>query len=238
MMSADQQRAHGLLDFYAMLDQLAAAVGGSRTLATCNGHATWPQRGVYFFFEPGETRTHSGSGVRVVRVGTHALNSASQSTLWRRLSQHRGSAKSGGGNHRGSIFRLLVGASLIERMDYQFPTWGQGSSAPPSVRASEVKLEKDVSQIIGAMPFLCLTINDDPNPQSARGFIERNAIALLSNLGKEPIDPPSAEWLGHDCNREKVRLSGLWNSNHVDEACDLRFLSKMAGLVANMAKSQ
>jgi len=33
-------------------------------------------------------------------------------TLWARLSQHRGSAKSGGGNHRCSIFRLLVGRAL------------------------------------------------------------------------------------------------------------------------------
>ena len=29
-----------------------------------------------------------------------------------------------------------------------------------------------------------------------RGYIERNAIALLSNYGKPAIDPPSPGWLG------------------------------------------
>ena len=55
-----------------------------------NGRMNWPQRGMHFFFEPGETRTHSGKGARVVRVGTHAPTSTSQTTLWRWLSQHQG----------------------------------------------------------------------------------------------------------------------------------------------------
>ena len=117
-----------MLAFYGLLDQFAAAVGGPHTLASCNGRFAWPRRGIYFFFESGETRTHGVDGARVVRVGTHALTAGSSSTLWGRLSQHRGQAKSGGGNHRGSIFRLIVGASLIERKSYCFPTWGQGSS--------------------------------------------------------------------------------------------------------------
>jgi hypothetical protein len=158
--------------------------------------------------------------------------------LWRRLSQHRGQAKSGGGNHRGSIFRLIVGASLIERNGYRFPTWGRGSSAPSAVRAGEHALEQEVSEVIGAMPFLWLAVDDEPGPKSSRGFIERNAIALLSNHGKAPVDPPSAGWLGYACNREKVRRSGLWNSNHVNEVCDPRFLDLMAGLAANMGRGE
>jgi hypothetical protein len=38
---------------------------------------------------------------------------------------------------------------------------------------------------------LWLSVDDEPGPQSLRGCIERNAIALLSNYGKLPIDPPS-----------------------------------------------
>jgi hypothetical protein len=138
----------------------------------------------------------------------------------------------GGGNHRGSIFRLIAGTSLIKRQGYCSPSWGQGSNAPAAVRAGEAALEQEVSKIIGAMPFLWLAVDDNPGPDSARGFIERNAIALLSNFDKEPLDPPSAGWLGHDCNREKVRRSGLWNSNHVDDAYDPSFLDVMSGLVA------
>ena len=237
MPTPEEARPGQLRAFYAVLDELAAEVGGPHTLALSNGRSVWPRRGIYFFFEPGETRTHSGGGARVVRVGTHALTATSGSTLWGRLAQHRGQANGGGGNHRGSIFRLIVGASLIERKSYCFPTWGKGSSAPSTVRAGELGLELEVSKVVGAMPFLWLAVDDEPGPKSARGFIERNAIALLSNYGKAPLDPPSAMWLGHACNREKVRRSGLWNSNHVEEACDPRFLDRMADLVANMAKS-
>ena len=54
---------------------------------------------------------------------------------------------------------------------------------------------------------------------------------LLSNLGKKPLDPPSRSHLGHNCNREKVRASGLWISNHVEERYDPTFLDTLADLV-------
>ena len=74
------------------------------------------------------------------------------------------------------------------------------------------------------MPFLWLAVEDEPGPQSLRGYIERNAIALLSNYSRRTLDPPSETWLGRRCNRERVRNSGLWNSNHVDETFDPGFL--------------
>ena len=88
------------------------------------------------------------------------------------------------------------------------------------------------------MPFLWLAVDDEPGPESARGFIERNAIALLSNFGRNLLDPPSASWLGQVCDRERVRRSGLWNSNHVDETHDPRFLDVMAKLVADMGRRE
>ncbi len=101
--------------FYELLADLEARLGGARVLADCSGRMNWPERGVYFFFEPGEARASAEGRRRVARVGTHALIAKSQSTLWRRLSQHRGVASTGGGNHRGSIFRLLVGIALAHR---------------------------------------------------------------------------------------------------------------------------
>ncbi len=50
-------------------------VGGARLRAKCTGRMDWPRRGVYFFIEPNQVRTDSGTGPRVVRVGTHALTS-------------------------------------------------------------------------------------------------------------------------------------------------------------------
>jgi hypothetical protein len=155
--------------------------------------------------------------------------------LWTRLSQHRGQNKSGGGNHRGSIFRLIVGTALIAQRNYECATWGAGSTASTQIRASEIPLECEVSRVIRAMPFIWIGIDDEPGAGSLRGYIERNAIALLSNFERAAIDPPSGGWLGQYCNRERVRKSGLWNSNHVDETYDPAFLDKLEQLTRDPA---
>jgi hypothetical protein len=233
-----QGRAKHLEALYSTLDALERKLGGARTLAECNSRMDWPRRGVYFFREAGEQRCDTGTGPRIVRVGTHALGVTSQTRLWTRLSQHRGKQVDGGGNHRGSIFRLLVGTALIARHGLEFSTWGAGSSATSEIRQGETALERRVSAIICAMPFLWLTIDDDPGPSSMRGYIERNTIALLSNCNKAPLDPPSNGWLGLHCNRERVRASGLWNSNHVEEQYDPAFLDRLERLVAEAKAGQ
>ncbi|MGE0826046.1 MAG: hypothetical protein AB7G75_36840 [Candidatus Binatia bacterium] len=230
-------RLDDLVRFYRILNRLEARCGGRRTLATCTGKTPWPPRGVYFFMEAGEGRTDSGEGLRIVRVGTHALKRGSRTTLWTRLSQHGGQQRSGGGNHRGSIFRLLVGTALNKARERFCPTWGQGSTASGEIRTAEEALEQHVSTIIRAMPFLWVPITDDPGPDSLRGYIERNAIALLSNYRKAPLDPPSATWLGHSCDREKVRASGLWNQNHVEEDYAPAFLDTLELLVGDMRQA-
>jgi hypothetical protein len=140
----------------------------------------------------------------------------------------------GSGNHRGSIFRLIVGAALINRDKLDFPTWGKGNSAKRDVRSGEVALEHQVSQVVGNMSFLWLPIDDEAGPKSLRGYVERNSIALLSNYNKLALDPPSASWLGHQSDRERVRNSGLWNQNHVEEAYDPAFLDAIDRLVSEV----
>ncbi len=194
----------------------------------------WPRRGLYFFFEAGEMRSGSGEGRRVVRIGTHALTAGSRSTLWGRLSQHRG-VEGGGGNHRGSIFRLLVGVALACHGVTALPaSWGVGADAGTAarrlkidradVRTAEAELELRVSRYVGEMPFLWLDVGDEPGPSSERGLIERNAIALLSSSREPAPDPASTAWLGHFSDRERVRRSGLWNNQHVDEYYSPSFL--------------
>lgn len=230
-------RLDDLMTFYQVLALLEQRLGGKRLLRECNGHQGWPQRGIYFFFEPGEFRSPSDMGPRVVRVGTHALKAGSKSSLWRRLSQHKGVLHSGGGNHRGSIFRLLTGQALIARDSLNIPTWSIGGDIGKAahdqdmkreqVKLLELPVEKAVSESIGIMELLWLSVDDDPGSDSLRGYLERNAIALLSNYRKDPIDPPSSNWLGLFSDREKVRESGLWNSNHVSEDYDPEFLGKL-----------
>ncbi|HVX35699.1 MAG TPA: hypothetical protein VHC71_05725 [Hyphomicrobium sp.] len=93
--------------------------------------------------------------------------------------------------------------------------------------ASELAIEQAVSRYIGSMQVAWLEVGDEPSPQSDRGFIERNAIALLSNLDKKPLDVPMPTWLGQYSNRLRVRESGLWNQNHVEEKYDRAVLEKI-----------
>jgi hypothetical protein len=213
---------------YRIFDTLEAALGGKHFLSKLAPSGSFPGRGVYFFFEPGELRTGSGSGSRLVRVGTHALGTGARSTLHQRLRQHAGKSSGVGGNHRGSIFRLLVGDALIRRgVCPPCPSWGEqgdiGKAAAvlgmerAALRAAEAPIEAAVSQYLGQMPVLWLPVEDEPGPESQRGFIERNVIALLSSFHKPVIDPPSPSWLGLDSSRPKVQQSGLWNQRHVDE---------------------
>lgn len=228
------QRLKDLQRFYAILGGLRDSAKGARLLSECTGHMDWPVRGVYFFHENGESRSDTGSGLRVVRVGTHAhtrtrTDKSKRTTLWKRLYQHRGTAKIGSGHHRSSVFRELVGIAVMNANDFACPTWGVGKSAPADTRQrqQERSLEKQVGQTIGQIPFLYVAITDQPGPESRRGHIERNAIALLSNYKKLPLDAPSPDWLGHHCNREKVQQSGLWNQDYVDEDYDPEFLDEL-----------
>ena len=99
-------------------------------------------------------------------------------------------------------------------------------------------MEQAVSEVVGEMPFLWLAVDDDPGPESLRGYIERNAIALLSNYDREPIDPPSADWLGRFSDREKIAQSGLWNSNHVEDDYEPAFLNTMRQLIGSVGASR
>ena len=84
------------------------------------------------------------------------------------------------------------------------------------------------------MPFLWLAVDDAPGPDSQRGYVERNSIALLSNFIGKSVDPPSPSWLGRHCNRKRIRRSGLWNAIHVDEDHDPSFLGVLSALVNKM----
>ena len=105
------------------------------------------------------------------------------------------------------------------------------------MRDGELALEREVSSVIGNMSFLWAAIEDEAGPESRRGYIERNAIALLSNYNKPTLDPPSQNWLGHRSDRERVRKSGLWNQNHVEEPYDPAFLDSLDQLVSQAKRA-
>jgi hypothetical protein len=201
--------------FYEILNHLASNTGGLQLLAEAD-QRKWPDRGVYFFFEPGERRFASDRP-RVVRVGTHAVSANSKATLWNRLRTHRG-VGDGGGNHRSSIFRSHVGTAILHRDSRvgELPDWGNQSAGDQATKSLEASLERLVSTTICQMRILCVEVRDEAGPRSDRAFLERNAISLLSTVGAV-IDRPSRNWLGNSSPHPAINKSGLWNVNYVAE---------------------
>ena len=228
--------------FYDLLETLAHRVGGPRKLKNCTGYMDWPDRGVYFFLEPGETRTDTAQQ-RVTRVGTHAVSTGSATSLWDRLKQHYGTGSASsdhphGGNHRGSVYRKRVGESIIERHDLQddYPEWDERWSSidrdRSDVRDEEYILERRVSAYIREQPFLWVDLDDEPSADRDRAYVEQNTIALLSNFEKQTIDPRTDSWLGKYSRSRKIRDSGLWNVNHVEEEYEQAFLDRLEDAIS------
>jgi hypothetical protein len=221
--------------FYALLDDLSDRIGGPRKLKDCTASSGWPRRGVYFFFEEVESRVNGNP--RVVRVGTHAITNTSNTTLWNRLSNHRGNiggANPGGGNHRGSIFREHVGTALLRRGNWPselHQSW-RDKNAFQLAREWEYSLEQAVSRHIGDMPFLWLEVPE----LGDRQVMERNSIGLLSRR-RGGVDAESRQWLGLNADSEKVCSSALWNVMHVDGDYDPNYLNMLERLIKGVAKS-
>lgn len=223
---------------YDLMEALELKIGGERMLSSCSPEMAWPKRGVYFFREPGEVRAESGAGKRIVRIGTHALKKKAKTSLWNRLSNHKGHERTGGGNHRGSIFRLLVGNALIHRDGHKCTTWDSDKPTDVESRMAELSVEQAVTKFIGSMTFLWLDIGDDAGPDSNRGYIERNTISLLSNYCGTVLDLPSGDWLGNYSDRPLVKSSGLWNQKHTKDEYDPLFLDILENLIDQMEASE
>ncbi|MCD6162372.1 MAG: hypothetical protein J7K40_08170 [candidate division Zixibacteria bacterium] len=201
-------------------------------LSNCDGRLPyWKKckRGIYFFFDENEKRLDRNP-LRVVRVGTHAIKrDIGKSTLWGRLKQHKGNKKNMGGNHRGSIFRLLVGEAMIKKDDLDYPTWGIRNTAKGDTRIGEGGLEGDVSEYIRNLPFLILRVDPESDNKeyvsnhNDRKYLEDNIIGLLGDPRNS--DKPSDNWLGKDSSRDKVVNSGLWQSDGIGNPYDENFFN-------------
>ena len=104
------------------------------------------------------------------------------------------------------------------------------STNEDAIEKCEKSLEECVSEYIGKMSILWLEVYDE----SKQNEIERNAIALLSNYGRRPIDSPSEDWLGHSSGIERIHRSGLWNSRYVKNCYNSSFLDDMEYLINEM----
>lgn len=244
-------RLQNLKRFYNILKKLEQKTG-TRKLSQCDGTMNWPERGVYFFMEDGEERRESGQGQRIVRVGSHAVTVTSKTTLWDRLKAHKGpNFKRSDSASEGTVFRCLIGTSFImKKYNIRCYSWwlpscifcNQASNQPEDDKETGLDIEKFVSDYIRKMPFLWLEVDDENDRNKGvelRKYIEENSIALLSNYEKpEIIDAPSEKWLGNyypdRIGLDRVKKSGLWNQDEVNENYDPEFLYKLETLVNQM----
>lgn len=222
-------RSKNLLQFHALLRDCANRTGRLKPLSECNGAMHWPRRGLYIFFGASERRMFAPSELRIVRVGTHGVSNGSKSTLWQRLKTHKGNADRSG-NHRASIFRSHIGAALISKGKINCPSWGVGQTADQSVRESEIRIERQVSDYISKLMLLWLDIEDVPSKYSDRAYLEQNIIALLTGPAG-PLDVADETWLGYHCPNPSVQRSGLWNVNYTDSQYDPNFLDVLSTYV-------
>jgi hypothetical protein len=153
--------------------------------ASPSATAIWTGRGGAYtsFSRWGEARSDTGDGMRVVRVGTDALKPNAGATLWGRLRQHRGSLKTGGGNHRASIFRLLVGTAIGRIWGDNSPiTWGVGGSASEAARTMHCRFSIATSHVTGLTP---------PRHRGASGNLRPFVGGQLLRSCSPALSPPS-----------------------------------------------
>jgi hypothetical protein len=224
-----KERIKHINRFYSLINELES-FEKKRILKNSTGKLHWPKQGIYYFFERNENRENGNP--KVVRIGTHAVSKGSKTKYWERLRQHKGTKK-GTGNHRGSVFRKLIGKSLISKynLSVEFSEWGNNKVYKENKQKEEI-LELQVSEIIGEMEFLSLSVPGESNKNNMRAYIETNSIALLSNRKKEgKIDLPSENWLGNYSGHNHILESGLWNSDDTEKNYDSNFLDKLEELI-------
>ena len=183
--------------------------------------------GLYFFYEQGEESAHAPEG-RIVRIGNHPRRNG---RLKVRLQEHFRSSRNA---KNGSVFRRIVGGALLRKNDpggsCLAPAPGKGHwELQDGLSCSECSpIEDRVSLYFSTqMRFRCVQISD----QFERNRFEAVLIATLSSC---KVCRPSDGWLGKYAYSEKVRGSGMWNSEFVGgEAMTDRHTRRFSELVSS-----
>ncbi|MFQ5947125.1 MAG: hypothetical protein ACE5MG_10300 [Candidatus Methylomirabilales bacterium] len=138
-------------------------------------------------------------------------------------------------NKNFSVFRKFLGGALLRREHPHHPCLEPGPGQGHWERQDAEKcprcqpVEDRITELLrSSFAFRCVAVDD----RELRNDLEKKLIGSLSRC---LVCKPSAGWLGQHAYSEKVRSSGLWNSNHVagpDEMSpeDLRAFRELVSL--------
>lgn len=174
-----------------------------------------PENGVYFFYEEGEKiQVDPQVKNRIVRVGTHREQGRFPSRVFNHF----------GGNKNSSVFRKHLGGVIIRKKNPNDPSLKQWLKQDTrTFRDVEDEVEKELQEHFS---FRCIRVDN----RNERLELEERLIATLA---KSPCRP-SPNWLGHFAVSDKIRMSGMWNEQHVDSTKRIQpeHLSKLEELVS------
>ena len=164
------------------------------------------KNGVYILFEKNE---FGHNGDRIVRIGSHTGND----NLAKRLEEHFLKE-----NKDRSIFRKNIGRALLNKnSDSYLDIWdidltskkAREEYRPFIKRDYQELIEKQVSDYIrDNFTFSVIEVLD----REERLSLEKRLIKIVSSCNE---CYPSNHWLGKFSTIDKIRMSGLWQSQHI-----------------------
>lgn len=164
------------------------------------------QNGIYILFEKNE-QGHGGE--RIVRIGTHT----GQNNLAQRLTEHFLKE-----NKDRSILRKNIGRALLNQKDHKYlEIWNLDLTYKEVREATQGLVDKDfqkqleqqISEYIQKnFSFSIIEVLD----KNKRLDLEKELIGVVSSCGE---CQSSQDWLGNASPIDKIRFSGLWQTQHV-----------------------
>lgn len=168
-----------------------------------------PKNGIYILFERGEKFNEYD---RIVRIGTHTGNKQ----LYSRLNQHFIQE-----NKNRSIFRKNIGRCILNKEGSSYQSLWELDITSRAERERnlglldlefENQIEKRISNYIQTNLTFCVFLVDS---KEERLYWERK---IASTLAQSIEIKPSEQWLGNYSPKEKIRSSGLWQVNELNNA--------------------
>jgi hypothetical protein len=203
-----------------------------------------PKDAVYFFYEKGEEWGHGGARNRVVRVGTHKKGNFQSRMRDHYVDDSRIDAMSRNKPKPSdrSIFRKNIGRAIIARDGIEYAEVWEIDFTSKSNRdrfshrrriSIETDIEKKVSdELRKRFEFRFIPVPSGDSVIGRKG-LESPLIATFSRsvIGRKGLESPliatfsrcqkcraSPAWLGNYSPVEKVKSSGLWLSQHLNDS--------------------